>query len=167
MIDRLDDFQLPAGFGRERLAESGRVYKDLTVRNEVIDNFEAVQRVLDPTKRPEVHEDFETCFRNLMWCAEANNAIDFYKKYDLYRQDIGFVLKLADRLMHQKIRYTFESDKPSLWSVVSVDEIVSGEEDPVVDIREADTGKKHGLFVVDIMRNLVSFKNQPFGKKVI
>ena len=167
MIDRYNDFQLPAGFGREKLNQEARVYQDLTVRDEVLENFEAISRVLDVARKPEVGADFETCFRNLMWCAEADKAMEFYKKYDLYRQDNGFILQLADRLRHQKIRYMFESDKPSLWTVVSVDEIVSGEEDPVVDIQELDTGKKHGLFVIDIMRNLVSFKKQPFRKRVI
>lgn len=167
MIDRYNDFQLPAGFGREKLDGEARVYKDLTVRDEVIANFEAISRVLDVSRKPEVGANFETCFRTLMWCAESDKAIEFYKKYDIYRQDHDFILQLADRLKHQKIRYTFESDKPSLWSVMSVDEIVSGEEDPVVDIQEVDTGKKHGLFIIDIMRNLVSFKRRPFGKWVI
>lgn len=167
MEDKFDKFQLPAAFGRERLEEKGRVYQDLTVHSEIIDNFEAVRGVLDGTRIPEIEAGFETCFQELLKCTVNNRTVDFHKRYDVYRKDEKFLLALIERLRNQKIRYTFESDEPSLWTVVGWNEIILNPEDPVLDIQEVDTGKKHALFLFDVMRTLIAHKSPTFGKRVI
>lgn len=167
MDHSIETFQLPAGFGRKRLDESGRVYQDLTIHSEVLDNFAAVQGVLDGTRILEVEAGFETCFQELLKCTANNRVVDFHKRYNVYRKDEKFLLALVERLRNQKIRYTFESDEPSLWTVVGWNEIILNPEDPVLDIREVDTGKKHALFLFDVMRTLIAYKSPVFGKKAI
>lgn len=167
MCEVIKDFQLSAAFGRERLEQKGRVYQDLTVQTEVLENFDAIQRVLDCRKISDGEMGFETCFQELMKYTVNERIVDFYDKYNIYRKNGKFLLSLVERLRNQKIRYAFESDEPTLWTVVGYDEIILDPEDPVLDIRELNTGKKHSLFLFDIMRTLVAHKSPSFGKRVI
>lgn len=161
----VEDFQLPAGYRKNELRKKAGFYRSGEVQVERLGNAQAVYRILEEAPRAlEKHGErsFQECIEELIRLSLQDDPLSFFQKYDEFRKNRVFLVKLQEYLRGKKLGLSLDENEllgtdaeATVWSVVGCEDIVLNPEDPAVRIREDSTGREFTLFLIDLFGRLI------------